>query len=84
MRIEFKNIWTGGLSDSKYVGSENSVVAIKNLAIHDELGAVKLNKAFVRKNAALFNSARFDAIIYDNEGRELKVWVESYLYYNLY
>ena len=69
MRIEFKNLWTGGLADSKYVGSENSVAAIKNLAIHDELGAIRLNKAFVRQNASLFSSARFDAIVYDNAGQ---------------
>ena len=69
MRIEFKNLWTGGLADSKYVGSENSVAAIKNLAIHDELGAIRLNKAFVRQNAALFRTAPFPAIVYDNEGQ---------------
>ena len=68
MRIEFKNLWTGGLSDSKYVGAENSVAAIKNLSIHDELGAVRLNKAFVRKNAALFRTAPFTSIVYDNGG----------------
>ena len=42
-QITVKNINLGGISNSDYQGSENSVAECVNLDIHNKVGAIRLN-----------------------------------------
>lgn len=46
--IQIKNINQGGIADSDYLGSVNSVSEIVGLNIHDESGIIKLNQRLAK------------------------------------
>lgn len=47
-KIEIKNINLGGIADSDYLGSENSVAEAVGLDIHGESGLIKVNQALAK------------------------------------
>lgn len=51
--IETKNINLGGIADSDYLGTENSVAEMVNCDIHSEAGLIKANQALTKDSGAV-------------------------------
>lgn len=51
--LETKNLNFGGIADSDYIGSENSVAEMVNCDIHSEAGLIKANQALVKDSGAV-------------------------------
>ncbi|NCN39990.1 hypothetical protein GW916_01945 [bacterium] len=51
--IEIKNINLGGIADSDYVGTENSVAEAVGLDIHSESGVIKVNQKLTKESSTL-------------------------------
>lgn len=55
--IQFKDIFKGGLADSKYVGVANSMAEMVGLDIHSEPGIIKVNQALAKDSGATVTEA---------------------------
>jgi hypothetical protein len=51
-RIPFKNFNMGGLADSDYLGSENSLAALWGFDLHSEVGVLKVNQALTKESGS--------------------------------
>lgn len=51
-KVEIKNLNMGGIADSDYLGSENSVAEMVNCDIHSESGIIKANQALAKDSGS--------------------------------
>lgn len=51
-RIPFKNFNLGGIADSDYMGTANSVAELWGFDIHSEVGVIKVNQALTKESGS--------------------------------
>ena len=67
--ILLKDIFLGGISDSKYSGIPNSVAAMVGLDVHSEPGVIKVNQKLTKESGSTIDDA-VSVIVSCSDGKE--------------